>query len=120
MDIHTLRAFHDELRKLAAVPPAVLEEIKQTGSLMKPKGTWSLMGGPGGVMSESLARRITGQMKGHELRDYAELAAHRAGQLLEHAHPAVLPMAATSGTSSGVRPIAEAAKTVVTRLKRPA
>jgi hypothetical protein len=115
MDIHTLRAFHDELRKLAAVPPAVLEEIKQTGSLMKPKGTWSLMGA-GGAMSESLARRIMGQMKGRELADYTELAAHRAGQLLEHARPAGLPMASTSG--SGTRPIADAAKTVVTRLKR--
>lgn len=118
MDIHTLRAFHDELRKLAAVPPAVLEEIKQTGSLMKPKGTWSLMGGPGGAMSESLARRITGQMKGRELADYTELAARRAGQLLEHARPAGLPAASTSG--SGVRPIADVAKTVVEKLRRPA
>ena len=118
MDIHTLRAFHDELRKLAAVPAAVIEEIKHTGSLIKPKGTWSLMGGPGGAMSESLARRITGQMRGRELADYTEIAARRAGQLLEHAHPAGLPMATTSG--SGIRPIADAAKTVVTRLKRPA
>lgn len=118
MDIHTLRAFHDELRKLAAVPPAVLEEIRQTGSLMKPKGTWSLMGGPGGAMSESLARRIAGQMKGRELADYTEMAAHRAGQLLEHVRPTGFPAASTSG--SGVRPIADVAKTVVEKLRRPA
>lgn len=120
MDIYTLRAFHDELRKLAAVPQAALDAVRRTGSLVVPHGgSWSLMGGPGGTMSRELAGRIKGTLTGPQLKKYTATASRRADELLQHARPADFPMEGlhhVTATSSGTRNVADPS-TLVSRLR---
>ena len=110
MDIYTLRAFHGELRKMAAVSKEMLDLARQTGRLStRGGGNWSLMGGRGGTMSRELADRISDRLSGDALAKYTHKAHGRAGELLQHAvpvHPGLMPPTpAAVGVGSGILPV---------------